>query len=325
MKVLVTGATGFLGGWLCNTLIKEGHSVHALVRPSSNTSELQKLPVHLHKGDVTDLDSFMSAAGDGIEVLFHLAGLVAYAERLRPAMQAINVGGTANAIEVCRQKNIRLVHMSSVAAVGASRTPKVLNEESPYEMEKFRFGYFDTKRQAEILVRQACQKGDLFAVILNPSNVYGAGDMRKASRRTHIWVATGRLPFYTSGGLSVVNVESVIETTIQAVQKGQSGERYILSGENITIQKLFQLVAEAAGSRPPFICMNNFVLDALMLIGQGLKKIGCRFFLNDKDIRLGQFYHWFDHGKASAELGFSPQPAAYAISNSIEWWKKNCR
>ena len=325
MKVLVTGATGFLGGWLCKALVKEGHSVHALVRPSSNTSELQKLSVHLHKGDVTDLHSFMSAASGEIEVLFHLAGLVAYAERLRPAMQAVNVGGTANAIEVCRQRNIRLVYMSSVAAVGASLTSKVLNEESPYEMDKFRFGYFDTKRKAEVLVRQACQKGDLFAVILNPSNVYGAGDMRKASRRTHIWVATGRLPFYTSGGLSVVNVESVIETTIQAVQKGRSGERYILSGENISIQKLFQLVAEAAGSHPPYIRMSNFVLDSLVLVGQGLKAMGFRFFLNDKDMRLGRFYHWFDHSKASAELDFSPQPAAYAISNSIEWWKKHCQ
>ena len=325
MKVLVTGATGFLGSWLCKALVKQGHSVHALVRPSSNTHTLQELPIQLHKGDVTNLDSFLSAAKGGVDVLFHLAGLVAYTEKHRPAMHAVNVGGTENAIEVCRKYNIRLVYMSSVVAVGASTKPKVLNENSPYEMSSFHFGYFDTKKEAETSVQAACKKGDIFAVILNPSTVYGAGDMRKASRRTHIWVAKGIMPFYTSGGLSVVNVESVIEATTHAMEKGKSGERYILSGENIKIQKLFQLVAEAAGSRAPFICLNNFMLDSLALLGRGLKTIGCRFFFNDTDIALGRLYHWFDSSKAKAEFAFAPEPAAKAIQQSIEWWKHNLK
>ena len=319
MKVLVTGATGFLGRWLCKKLIQEGHTVHVLARPSSDLTVLPKGQTVVRTGDVTDLASFSKAA-EGVEVMFHLAGLVAYAEKFRSAMEEINVKGTSYAVQICRQKNIRLVYMSSVVAVGASKTKRVLNEESPYEMAACRFGYFDTKKAAEELVQKACQKGDLFSVILNPSNVYGAGDMKKASRRTHIWVARGRFPFYTEGGLSVVDVESVIEACVQAMHKGRSGERYILSGGNITIKELFQMIAECTGARPPFIKLNDLSLDMIALLGKFFQKLGGKSFL-DKDIRVGRFYHWFDHTKASRELGFAPKSARQAIQNSIHWWR----
>ena len=321
MKVLVTGATGFLGRWLCQALVEKGYTTYALVRPSSDTRFLQSLSVKLHKGDVTDLPSFTKAAR-GVDVMFHLAGLVAYAEKFRSAMRKVNVQGTAHAVEICRLQNIRLIYMSSVVAVGASKTPQVLNEESSYNMKDFNFGYFNTKKQAEELVQNACQNEQLSAIILNPSNVYGAYDMKKASRKTHIWVAKGRFPFYTKGGLSVVDVESVIETTINAIKKGRIGERYILSGDNITIKELFTMIAECTGVSPPFICLNDKVLDMIGYLGNVLYYFLKKSFL-DKDIRMGRFYHWFDNTKAKQELGFSPQPARKAIANSVNWWKEN--
>ncbi len=321
MKVLVTGASGFLGQWLCQALVREKYEVHALVRPHSLTQTLQSLSVTLHTGDVTDLHSFSKAA-QGMDGLFHLAGLVAYSEKLRSRMQEVNVQGTAHAVEICRRQGIRLVYMSSVVAVGASSTPQVLNEQSDYKMDSFRFGYFDTKKEAETLVQTACQKGDLSAVILNPSNVYGAGDMRKSSRKTHIWVARGLFPFYTVGGLSVVDVESVTETTVRAMSQGRIGERYILSGDNISIKELFHIIANCTGVTPPFVCLGDKSLKIIGWISKLSTRLSKKSFL-DKDIRLGCLYHWFDHTKASQELGFSPQPARAAIENSVHWWKNN--
>ncbi len=320
MKVLVTGASGFLGAWLCRALCEKGWQVHALLRPTSDKHGLQGLNLHFHTGDVTDLHSFTKSA-QGMELIFHLAGLVSHAGHHRlKAMQAVNVQGTANAIEVCRIQKAKLIHISSVVTVGASAKPLILNEESPYDPSLSQIGYFHTKKQAEILVQKSCKKKQISAVILNPSTVYGAGDMKKESRKVQAQVAQGRFPFYTSGGVSVVDVQSVVKACLQAVEKGRQGERYILSGENISIKELFSLIAKANSVKPPFIHLNNFLLRMLAETGAGLQKLNIKFPVNRESAQIASLYHWFDHSKAMQELGFSPMKAKPAIENSIKWW-----
>ena len=322
MKVLVTGASGFLGGWLCKALYEKGWEVHALLRPTSDKSTLQNLNLQFCTGDVTDLDSFQQAA-KGVDLVFHLAGLVAHSSKQLKAMQKVNVQGTAHAIEVCQAQKAKLIHISSVVAVGASKKPIVLNEHSPYDPSLSQIGYFSTKKQAEMLVQKACKEGKIEAVILNPSTIYGPGDMKKGSRKVQLKVAQGRFPFYTSGGVSVVDVQSVVSACIKAVEKGRLGERYILSGENISIKELFSLIAEANGVRPPFIHLNNFLLRILAEMGTGLQSLGFRFPIHRESARLASLYHWFDHSKAKQELGFTPMNAKQAIENSIKWWRQN--
>ena len=320
MKVLVTGASGFLGGWLCKALCEKGWQTHALLRPTSDRSDLKNLNIHFHTGDVTDLNSFMEA-GQGMDLIFHLAGLVAHSEKKLKEMEKVNVQGTANAIEVCRTKAAKLIHISSVVTVGASTSPVVLNEESSYTPTLSQIGYFRTKKQAELLVQEACKKEKISAVILNPSTVYGAGDMKKQSRKVQEKVAQGRFPFYTSGGVSVVDAPSVAEACIQAVERGRQAERYILSGGNISIKTLFSLIAKSAGVRPPFIHLNNFSLRILAEIGTGLQYLHLHFPVNRQSARLACLYHWFDHSKAHKELGFTPIKVEKAIENSIKWWR----
>ena len=318
MKALVTGATGFLGSHLCKALCEKGWEVHILRRLKSDISELKNLSLNVHTGDVTDLDSFMRA-GRGMDVIFHLAGLVSHSNQLN-AMQKVNVHGTKQAIQVCKQQGIKLIYASSVVAVGASTKPVVLNEESSYEPSLSEIGYFQTKKQAEILVQNACKKREISAVILNPSTVYGAGDMKKESRKAQKRVAQGLFPFYTSGGVSVVDVKSVTQAFLQAVEKGRTGHRYILSGENISIKQLFSLIAQTAGVKPPFIPLNRFFLGALGRAGTGLQKLGFRFPVSRESARLACLYHWFDNSKAVQELGFAPSKARTAIKDSINWW-----
>ncbi|MDE0119652.1 MAG: NAD-dependent epimerase/dehydratase family protein [Bdellovibrionales bacterium] len=322
MKVLVTGASGFLGGWLCKALCEKGWEVHTLLRPTSDKSTLKDLNLHFHTGDVTDLDSFMRAS-QGVEIVFHLAGLVSHTSKQLNPMQKVNVQGTAHAIEVCQAQKARLIHISSVVAVGASKKPIVLNEQSPYDLSLSQIGYFHTKKQAEILVQKACKEGKITAAILNPSTIYGPGDMKKESRRVQLKVAQGRFPFYTSGGVSVVDVESVVSACIKAVEKGRPGERYILSGENISIKELFSLIAKANKMKPPFIHLNNFLLHSLSEIGTGLQSLGFSFPIHRESARLATLYHWFDHSKAKQELDFTPMTAKQAINNSLKWWQQH--
>ena len=319
MKTLVTGASGFLGGWLCKTLCEKKCEVHTLLRPTSNKHNLQNLNLHFHTGDVIDLDSFMKAA-EGVDLIFHLAGVVSHSEKDLTIMKKVNVQGTAHAVEVAQKRGAKLIHISSVVTVGASAKPLVLNEDSSYDPALSQIGYFHTKKQAEILVQEACKKEKISAVILNPSTIYGEGDMQKQSRKVQAKVAQGRFPFYTSGGVSIVDVQSVVDACLQAVERGRQGERYILSGENISIKKLFSLIAKAAGVKPPFIHLNNFLLRILAEAGIGLQKLGLSSPVSRESAHLARLYHWFDHSKASQELDFTPMKAEQAIENSVKWW-----
>lgn len=323
MKVLVTGANGFLGSWLTRELVREGHDVYALVRPTSDISELDGVACKYLHGDVTDKASLVKAF-EGMDTVFHLAGLIAYKKSQRPQMDKVNVTGTRNVLEACEERKVRrLVYLSSVVAIGAGfNKAQILNEESAYNVTDLNLGYFETKHQAEVLVRQACQSGKVDAVMLNPSTIYGAGDAKKGSRKMQLKVARGKLKFYTSGGVNVVAVEDVVAGIISAWKVGKTGERYILSGENITIHELFELIAKEAGTEPPFVKLPDSLLHVIGTIGDGLEKMGLKGPLSRENAYTATMYHWFDNSKAKKDLAFNPRPAKDAIHNSIQWIKE---
>lgn len=323
MQVLVTGATGFLGGWLVRRLLDAGLDVRVLRREKSDLSELTGLKVQHSIGDVTDPASIVAASKD-VDTIFHLAGLIGYSKAARAAMEKVNVEGTSHVIEAVKLNNVRkLVHLSSVTAVGASYNGEILNEESPYTIKNLNLGYFETKKAAEELVKDAFKRGEIDTVILNPSTIYGAGDARKGSRSTQKKVAKGKFPFYTSGGVNVVAVEDVVDAIYQAWQKGRSGERYILSAENMTIQKLFESIAKEAGVEPPKIYLPNPLVHAIGKVGDVLEKFGKKGPLNSENAWTSTLYHWFDSSKAQRELDFKPRPSIEAIRASVKWTQEH--
>lgn len=324
MKVLVTGANGFLGSWLTRALVSEGHEVSILARPTSDLSELKGLNFKIKHGDITDIFS-LSEASLGMDAIFHLAGVIAYRKSHRAQMEKVNVEGTRNVVEVCKQQKIkRLVYLSSVTAIGASFTPEqVLNENSEYSLHHLNLGYFETKKAAEEIVKNACKNNEIDAVILNPSTIYGSGDAKKGSRSIQIKVAKQQFKFFTSGGVSIVAVEDVIDGILKAWKMGKSGERYILSGENITIEHLFTLIAEAAGVQPPSFQIPNWLLHTIGFIGDLLETFGFKSAISRENAYTSTLYHWFDCSKAKKELGFNPRPAKQAIHSSVQWMKEN--
>jgi dihydroflavonol-4-reductase len=322
MAVLVTGATGFVGAWLVRRLTEQGETVHVLHRKSSNLEDLDGLNFVSKIGDVTDADSVSKACLD-VDTVFHLAGVVGYSKTARPLMDQVNVGGTRNVVEAIKTgRKPKLIYMSSVVAVGASFDGKPLNEESPFNLSRLNLGYFETKKAAEDLVREASRKGQIEAVCLNPSTIYGAADAKKGSRKTQLKVAQGRFPFYTSGGVSIVSVHDVIQAVLAAREKGRNGERYILSGENLTIKDVFTRIALLAGAKPPGIYLPNLAVKAIGKIGDMLENMGRKGPLNSENAWTALLYHWFDNSKARAELNFNPRPAQDALKESVDWMKE---
>lgn len=321
MKVLITGASGFVGSWLLKRLLAEGYDVHVLRRRSS-TESISKNEIEF-SGDILDLDS-LKRAMSGCEFVFHLAGHVGYSKRDRQIMEEVNVKGTANIIDSCKTSGVKkLIHMSSVVAIGASFSPDhILNEESLYLISHLNLGYFETKKAAEDLVVSATRRGEIQSVILNPSTIYGPGDAAKGSRKVQLKVARGQFRFYTSGGVSIISIEDVVDAIIVAMTKGKNGERYILSGENIKIKTLFETIARHAGVNAPSIYLPNPVIKAIGCIGDQLEKLDLKGPINTENAWTSILYHWFDNSKAKRELGLNPKSADVAIGQSVEWMKE---
>ncbi|MCX7977851.1 MAG: NAD-dependent epimerase/dehydratase family protein [Bdellovibrionaceae bacterium] len=322
MKALVTGGSGFLGGWLCKKLNELGVEIIALTRNGLAKDGLEGIKCRCVIGDVTDLGSLI-AASKGVDVIFHLAGVVAYKPQHRDLMEKVNVTGTANMLRAAKHNAVpRFVHISSVVAVGAGFTPdQILDEKSPYNLGHLNLGYFETKRKAEELVRSACHSGEVNAVIVNPSTVYGPADAKKDSRRVQVKVAQGNMPFYPPGGVNVVSVHDVVEGIIRAWEKGATGERYILASENLTIKALFELIAKSAKVRPPRVPLPSFALKMLGQLGDIATKVGIPSSFSSENAWTATLYHWFKNDRARSELGLSFRPAEYAIEESVRWMR----
>jgi dihydroflavonol-4-reductase len=321
MKVLVTGATGFVGQWLTKRLVADGYDVRILCRTQPKVLHSN---VEVAIGDVTNLNSLI-AATKNVHTVFHLAGVIGYSAEMRQQMILANVVGTSNVIEAIeKSKCSKLVYMSSVVAIGAGFTKsELLNENADFNLSKLNLGYFETKHRAEQLVREATTSGRIQAVMINPSTIYGPGDATKGSRKTQLKVAMGKFPFYTPGGVSVVHISDVIDALIKVWQIGRLGERYIISGENLTIKNLFEIIAEEAHVSPPKIYMPKSIVLGIGKVTDLLKHFNVKGPIPSENAWASVLYHWFDNSKAKKELGLNPKPAKIAIHESVQWMKDN--
>lgn len=322
MKILVTGATGFVGQKLVDYLSAQGLDVRVIVRNPEKAKVFPK-NIEIIKGDVTDPQSLITATKD-IDSVFHLAGVVGYSKAQRPEMERVNVQGTQNVIDAMVHNKVRkILHFSSVVAVGSSFTPTSMSEDSEFNLHHLNLGYFETKLEAEKRVKAAFSDGKFDAVIVNPSTIYGYGDATKGSRKFQIKAAQGKLPAYPPGGVNVIAVEDVCECTLRAWKNGKSGERYILSGENLTLKHLFETIAEEAHVPPPKYQLNKNLLLAVGKVGDFLEKINKKGLMNSENAWTSVLYHWFDNSKAKRELQLNPKPAKFAIHNSVQWMRDN--
>ena len=311
MNILVTGASGFIGSHLVCYLKNHNISVKSMCRKNNN--------IHNYiYGDVTNLDS-LTDAFKGIDVVIHAAGIT---DGLKENMLKVNIEGTQNVVSaVIKRKVQKLIHISSTATVGATFKPESLTEESYCNLA---IDYFQSKFLSEQIVNNAVTKKQITATILNPTQVYGPRDMKKSSRQSlHLKIAQGKFLFYPTGGVSTVDIQSVVEAIYTAIKKGANGERYILSGENLYTKDLFALIANLAGVRKPFIPVPKNVLLSLGNLEGIFNAINVKPIISYERALLGVLFHWFDATKAKKELSFNPKPAKDTLSISIKWAKEN--
>ena len=318
MRVFVTGGTGFVGSALIRALRARGEEVAALRRSTSRVDRLADLSVRWVEAPLTDAEA-LARAMKGTEVVFHAAADLSYSRRDRPRQFETNVLGTRAVVGASLRARVRrLVHTSSVAAVGISADGRPLDETAPYNARPLDIGYFETKRAAEEEVARAVGEG-LDAVLVSPSVVLGPGAGPRNSSTLVLAVAGRRIPFVPPGGVNCIGIDDVVSGHLLALERGRRGERYILGSENLSYPALFERIARIAGVAPPRRripgrLVRSFVqvlrsLDRLGVVGRSLRPealatLGSRLF--------------FDSSKARRELGWRPAPIDEAVRATVE-------
>jgi dihydroflavonol-4-reductase len=331
-KVLVTGATGFLGSHLARALLERGEQVRALVRPGSSTRALAGLELELCEGDVT-IEHTVFRALAGCDRLFHCAAVYAlWAPKAQEIVRAA-VEGTRCVLRAARARDLaRVVYTSTSYAIGGTPDPTELDEESPW-VEPAGPVYALAKRRAEELALSFARNSGLDLVVVNPCSIFGPGDSRPTPTgaavlevlRAADLPGLGTLVPRVPGGLNVVDVDDVARGHILAMSRGVTHERYILGGENLTMGDLFSTIAVLAGKRAPRLAIGKPVALAVGAAFSALAAATGRPPAVSYDTVRGSFgnYFWVRTDKARKELGYTSLPARRSLARAVRYYVDN--
>ncbi|MGC8594134.1 MAG: NAD-dependent epimerase/dehydratase family protein [Candidatus Kryptoniota bacterium] len=322
-SVLITGATGFLGSNLSLKLQKSGYNVTAFVRKVSNLLTLEEFGGSYSYGDILNINDLLRAM-KGIDYVFHTAGLVSFDNRLRNDLYKVNVLGTRNVAEAALHSGVkRLVHTSTVAALGLRYDGKLIDENTFYNASGLGIAYRDTKHLAEQEIMKMVERG-LDAVIANPASIFGQRDIYFHSGVLLKFLKGRRFIPYLEGGMCVVGVDDVVEGEILMLHKGRKGERYILGGENLTFLELFLIIKEVLDGSGPIVNIKvpRTVAYGISKILEGLSTLtGIQPALTPGHVISSKIPHYYSSKKAESELGYTYRPIREAIEKAYAWYK----
>ena len=323
---LVTGATGFVGSAVARALLARGHALRLLVRPGGNRANIAGLPADLAEGDLRDPPSLARAVA-GCRYIVHVAADYRLWVPDPAEMNRANVEGSRALFLAAQAAGAeRMVYCSSVAALGLIGDGTPADETTPNALEKVIGAYKRSKYLAEQAVLALAQDG-LPIVIVNPSAPVGPRDIKPTPTGKMIAdTAAGRMPAYVDTGLNVAHVDDVGLAHVLALERGRVGECYILGGEDMGMQHLLALVAEAAGRTPPRIKLPHAALYPLALASEGLARIaGIEPIVTRDILAMARKKMFFSSAKARAELGYAPRPAREAVFDAVAWFRDHRR
>jgi dihydroflavonol-4-reductase len=318
--IIVTGATGHIGNVLVRKLLQRGERVRALLLPGESPAPLRGLPVETVEGDVLDLSS-MFKVFDGVQGVFHLAGLISIMPGEDPLLRRVNVEGTRNVLQAALQAGVqRLVYTSSIHAIQRLEQGQI-DESLPFDPGNPYGEYDRSKAEATLEVKRAADEG-LQAVIACPTGVIGPYDYRGSMMGSVIRTAAERHPtLYVDGAYDFVDVRDVADGLIAAAEKGRPGESYILSGHRISVRYLLETVREVTGAhffqlKIPFD-LARFVARFTPLYYR-LAHATPRF--TSYSLAVLRSNANISHAKATRELGYRPRSMYQSISDTVHWF-----
>jgi dihydroflavonol-4-reductase len=326
MRIGITGATGLVGANVADLALRLGHEVVCARRGTSNAEHLAHLPIVWKEADLSSEEK-LAAAFDGCEVVVHAAAAVEGGGRITEAMRETNVGGTRRVIAACKRAKVRrLVHVSSVAAIGVSDGTRDVTEDDPFNFEGVGLldGYVVTKREAQDLVVAAAKAGELDAVVVCPTYMFGPYDIKPSSGQLVVGIAKGQIPIVTDGVQNIVDVRDVARGILLAAEKGRAGELYILGGENVTYAEMFAHIARAGGWPAPSRRVPRWLLAPVGWAGDLAELAGMPVLVSTMRIRWAfERGYRFSSAKAKQELGYAPGSPDEGIRACVAWMREH--
>ncbi len=323
MKALVTGATGFVGAAVARALCAAGWEVRVLARPGSDRSNLRQLALQVVEGDLADVAS-LERALEGCAALFHVAADYRLGARDPAPLYRTNVDGTRNILKAARNAAVgRVVYTSSVATVGIPANGVPGEESTPVLLSDMIGHYKRSKYLAEEVAREAARAG-LSVVIVNPSTPVGPGDIKPTpTGQLMLDAAAGRMPAYVDTGLNIVHVDDVAAGHLLAYERGKSGERYILGGQDMTLREILGVIAALVGRKPPAVRLPYAVILPLAYVAEAFTRVSGRSGrLTLEGLRMSRKRMYFSSAKAARELGYNSRPPLAAFEDAVGWFRE---
>ena len=320
MRVLVTGASGFIGGAVARALLGKGVQVRVLLRAGATPNVPEAGALEVVQGDLLDGESVHRAAR-GCAAIFHAGGLYSFTADAA-TLHAINVDGTRNVIEAARGAAARLVYTSSISTIGGMRDG-VMPDERQDAGETAPGPYKQSKWQAERLVREETARG-LDAIIVNPTFPVGWGDIKPTPTGALIRdFLDGRIPAYVETGMNVVDVDDVAEGHWLALERGKPGERYILGNANLTMRELLEQLGQLSGRTPPRVRLPHAVALGLAYADALVPgRLRGRARVPLEGVRTAQEIRFASSARAVRELGLPQTPVRTALEKAVRWFQQ---
>lgn len=321
-EILVLGATGFIGGHIAKAALQEGWKVRGFRRRAGSTGHLQSNKLQWIEGDLMQPAS-LEQAMDGVDLVFHAAAYYPNSASHHTLDQHIDTAKTEieHIVKAAHRASIRrLIYTSSMSTIGL---PPEDEDRLADERDVYKPGtlpgnaYYEVKSIMERAVHTAVDKG-LNAVIVNPTAVFGPGDVHLTTGRILVAAARGRIPVVPPGTMNFVDARDVAQGQIAAARMGSTGERYILGGHNLSIPQTMKRIAEIANASPPLFTIPEAVLQAAVSLFNGIP------FLSTPD-HLQAYTRWqgYNTQKAQEDLDLSPRSFAETIQDSLSWFQNH--
>jgi dihydroflavonol-4-reductase len=320
VRALVTGSTGFVGSSLVAALNDRNIEVLGLRRDNSPDDAVEGLILTPVVGDILDPPS-LPRAMEGVDWVFHVAAVSDHRRTGAAAIYKVNIDGAKNVFEAAKQAGVkRVIFTSSSAALGVPRPGKpLMDEEDRFNLKPEEFPYGYSKHRAEEIMAEYVDQGlDIVSVL--PAAIMGPRDLKFISGELIIQALKGGIPALPKGGLNYIDVRDCVNGQIAAAERGRCGERYLLSGQNMTHRELMQIFNSVLGTKVPPVDVPVWALPVIANVVGLLHRLGVSLPVNREALMMGGRYLYYNNAKAVQELGLQTRPFSQSVCDSYRWY-----
>lgn len=320
MKVLITGANSLLGANVTDELLKAGYTVKAMVR-RKDSMPFTRERLEVYEGSILQCEAAKSAVA-GCEVIVHLAANTSQRAQSYASYTAVNVQGTRHMLEAAEAHGVRrFIYVSSANTVGYGSI-EVPGTETDAMRDPFtRSGYARSKKEAEDLVLQVGAAGKMEVMVVNPCFLIGAYDTRPSSGKILLRALGKRIVWVPPGGKNFISARDAATAIVRAITRGETGERYLLAGENRSYEDFYKCMRSVSGDRFRIVVIPACILKAIGTLGSIAAYCGMPNAFHLNNIRILCVNNFYSARKATCQLELSVTPLSVTITEALGWFR----